>query len=191
MADGIDFVAAMNSVYLLEHPEIALKARARRLADLRARTVLVMAIKPKYAKAIYEGRKNWEFRKAPPPLFRSLLVYESAPVSMITGEIIFTESVTGIPMAVMDIVRTNKCYTRNRPGISLADLAAYAGKKLVTALRVWRVKRFDAPVKLNARPPQNWGRFLLPPAEPGRVLQDAASSASTATPTPESEVSNG
>lgn len=190
MADSIGFVAAMNSVYLLEHPEIARKARARRLADLRARTVLVMAIKPRYAKAIYDGRKNWEFRKAPPPLFREMYVYESAPVSMITGTIVFSESVTGIPMAVMDIVRTNKSYTRNRPGISLEDLEAYAGKKLVTALRVFRVKRFDAPVKLNARPPQNWGRFLLPPAEPGRVLPDAAPSASTLTPTPESEAPN-
>ena len=78
---GIDFVAAMNSVYLLAHPEIARKARARRRADRRARTVLVLAIKPKYAKAIYEGRKHWEFRKSPPPIFREMYVYESAPVS--------------------------------------------------------------------------------------------------------------
>ena len=163
MLDGADFVAALNSVYLLEHPEIWKAARRRKRAELRSRTVIVLAIKPKYAKAIYEGRKNWEFRKAPPPLFRGMYVYESAPVSMITGKIIFSESITGVPMAVMEIVRTNKCFARNYPGISMADLEAYAGKKLVTALRVYKAERFDAPVKFNPRPPQNWGRFILPP----------------------------
>lgn len=172
MADGFDFVAAMNSAYLLKHPEIRKAALRRRRAELRSRTVLVLAIKPKYAKAIYEGRKNWEFRKAPPPLFREMYVYESAPVSMITGTIVFSESVTGIPMAVMDIVRTNKCVTRNYPGISMADLEAYAGKKTVTALRVLEATRFDSPVKFNPRPPQNWGRFFLPPkpAAEGEVV---------------------
>ena len=163
MLDGADFVAAFNSVYMLEHPEIWKAARRRKRAELRSRTVIVLAIKPKYAKAIYEGRKNWEFRKAPPPLFREMYVYESAPVSMITGTIIFSETVTGIPLAVWDIVRTNNCYTRNLTGISFPDLGAYAGKKLVTALRVYKAKRFDAPVKFNPRPPQNWGRFILPP----------------------------
>jgi len=173
MLEGSDFVSAMNSVYLLAHPEIQQAALRRRRAELRSRTVIVLAIKPRYAKAIYEGRKNWEFRKAPPPLFREIFVYESAPVSMITGTIMFSESVTGIPMAVMDIVRTNKSFTRNYPGISMADLEAYAGKKLVTALIVYKAERFDTPVKLNPRPPQNWGRFILPPK-----------------PTAESEVSN-
>ena len=165
MNDGIDFVAAMNSVYLLGHPEIAHAALIRQRADRRARTVLVLAIKPKYAKAIYEGRKNWEFRKSPPPLFREMYVYESAPVSALTGTITFSESVTGIPMAVWDIVKTNKCFTRNLTGISLEALEAYTGKRTVTALRVLDSKRFDKPVKFGPRPPQNWGRYLLPRTE--------------------------
>lgn len=32
---------------------------------------VIMAIKPRFAELIYEGRKVWEFRKAPPPLQRS------------------------------------------------------------------------------------------------------------------------
>ena len=160
--DGIDFAAAMNSVYLLAHPEVARKFRARLRADRRARTVLVLAIKPKYAKAIYEGRKNWEFRKSPPPLFREMYVYESAPVSAVTGTVWFSESVTGIPLAVWDIVKTNKCYTRNITGISFPDLEAYTGKHIVTALRVLDFNRFDKPVKFGPRPPQNWGKYLLP-----------------------------
>lgn len=124
-------------------------------------TVIVLAIKPKYAKAIYEGRKNWEFRKAPPPLFKEMFVYESAPVSAITGTIAFSESVTGIPLAVMEIVRTNKCFTKNLPGITMDTLHEYAGKRLVTALRVIEAKRLDTPVVFKGRPPQNWGRFQL------------------------------
>ena len=36
---------------------------------------VIMAIKPRFAKLIYEGRKVWEFRKTPPPLMRLVLVY--------------------------------------------------------------------------------------------------------------------
>jgi len=161
MDDPSALVAAMNSVYMLEHPEMFTKLLSARRAARRKSTVVVLAIKPKYAKAIYEGRKNWEFRKAPPPLFREMYVYESAPVSAITGTIMFSDSVTGIPMAVMDIVRTNRCYTRNLPGITMDDLQAYAGKRLVTALRVYEAERFDKPVEFKPRPPQNWGRFLV------------------------------
>ena len=157
-------VAAMNAVYLLEHPEMFGKLLSARRAARRGATVIVMAIKPKYAKAIYEGRKNWEFRKAPPPLFREMYVYESAPVSAVTGTITFSESVTGIPMAVWNIVKTNKCFARNLPGISFEVLQAYTGKRTVTALRVMDSKRFDEPVKFSARPPLNWGRYIIPRA---------------------------
>ncbi len=170
----LDFVAAMNSMYMLAHPEIARKALSRRRADRRARTVLVLAIKPKYAKAIYEGRKNWEFRKSPPPLFREMYVYESAPVSAVTGTIAFSESVTGVPLAVWDIVKTNKCFTSNLTGISFPDLEAYTGKRTVTALRVYEPKRFDKPVKFGPRPPQNWGKYLIP--------RDVAASAESEAP---------
>ena len=162
MIDSSSFVAAMNAGYLLCHPEIARKARANRRAEMRARSVIVLALKPKYAKAIYDGKKNWEFRKAPPPTFREMYVYESAPVSAITGTITFSESVTGIPIAVWDIVKTNKCFTRNLTGLSLEAIEAYVGKHVVTALRVMEAKRFENPVKIKARPQQNWGRYYLP-----------------------------
>ena len=159
-------VSAFNTVFLATHPEIRRKIERK----IRPSKVIVMAIKPKYAKAIYEYRKNWEFRKAPPPLFRWLYVYESAPVSAVTGRIIFSESVTGIPMAVLDIIKTNKAYTKNLPGISLLDLEDYAGKKLVTALRVYKVERFEKPIPITAKPPQNWGRFAYTTAP--KEMQD-------------------
>lgn len=144
-----------NFAFLEAHPEIKRKI----MRKSRLPKVIVMALKPKYARAIYEGRKNWEFRKAPPPLFHYIYIYESAPVSAVTGKVIFSESVTGIPLVVWDIVKTNKCYTKNLAGISLPDLEAYAGKKLVTALRVYKFKRLDKPIPLEAKAPQNWGRY--------------------------------
>ena len=155
-------VDAFNYAFLDSHPDIKRKI----MRKIRRPKVIVMALKPKYAKAIYEGRKNWEFRKAPPPLFHYIYIYESAPVSAITGKVIFSESVTGVPLAVWDIVKTNKCYTKNLPGISLADFETYTGKKLVTALRVYRIERFDKPIPFEGKAPQNWGRYAYV-ANPG------------------------
>lgn len=122
-------------------------------------TAIVMAIKPKYAKAIYEGRKNWEFRKNPPPLFKTIYLYESAPVSAITGAVVFGEAVTGLPMAVWEIVKTNRCFSKNLPGVTLRELEEYAGEKLVTALRVTDTAQFK--IHFDGKPPLNWGRYKL------------------------------
>lgn len=148
-------INAINAAYLLRHPDFA-RSLPRKV---RAPKVVVMSIKPKYAKAIYEGRKQWEFRKAPPPLYQRIYIYESAPVSKVTGWLYFSESVTGIPVAVWDIVKDNRCFTKNLTGISLPELQAYAGKKLVTALRVFEPTRCEHPIAFDAKPPQNWGRF--------------------------------
>lgn len=145
-----------NLAFLEAHPEIKSKIMRK---TIRRPKVIVMALKPKYARAIYEGRKNWEFRKAPPPLFHDIYIYESAPVSAVTGKVMFSESITGVPIVVMDIVKTNKCYMRNLAGISLPDLENYAGKKLVTALRVHWLERFDKPIPFEGKAPQNWGRY--------------------------------
>ena len=126
---------------------------------LQRPTVIVMAIKPKYAKAIYEGRKTWEFRKAPPPLYTRIYLYESAPVSAITGWVYFCESITGIPRAVWDMAKYARSFGRNLPGITEAELEKYTGKGLVTALHVLEATRSDKPIQFDAKPPQNWGRF--------------------------------
>ncbi len=161
---------AYNQVFLMTHPDIARKLK-RQIS--RRPKVIVMALKPKYAKAIYEWRKNWEFRKAPPPLYKWIYIYESAPVSAVTGKVMFSESVTGIPIAVMDIVRKTKTYTTNYVGISLLDLEGYAGMNLVTALRVYKAERFDKPIPFNAKPPQNWGRFAYVPKQDATEKSDS------------------
>ena len=129
---------------------------------MKARKVIVLAIKPEYAKKIYEGKKYWEFRKKAPPLYEEMFIYESAPVSAITGAISFRTAITGTWLDVWEFVVTNKrFFTWALPGISLDELQDYAKEKPVTALRVWEVKKFSSPVPFSARPPQNWGRYML------------------------------
>ena len=120
--------------------------------------IVIMAIKPKYAKAIYSGDKCWEFRKAPPPLYRLVFIYESAPVSAITGTCVFTASVSGLPYDVLNLLR-KVSQGAPRIGISESELAAYAAGRSVTALYVDQATPLDAPVHLAAHPPQNWCRL--------------------------------
>lgn len=118
---------------------------------------IIMAIKPRYAKMIYEGRKVWEFRKVPPPLMRLVFVYESEPVSAITGTLMFRSKVEGIPDAVWETVSSSKVLAFNGTGIGYDDLREYVGHSpTVAALRVCAVERFDTPVKVSFRPPLNW-----------------------------------
>lgn len=121
--------------------------------------IIVLSIKPKYARAIYEGRKNWEFRKVPPPLFRVVFLYESVPVQAITGTCVFVASVSGLPETVYDTIKRVPSEAVNKPGITLAELKEYAGGKPVTALRAIQVMKMEVPVPLRARPPQNWCRI--------------------------------
>ena len=151
-------VNTMNQVLLAANPEI--RKSLKKAYDESHPKVIVMSLRPKYAKAIYEGRKNWEFRKTPPPLFKTIYIYESAPVSKITGKIIFTNEIRGLPSSVYEIAKSNRLFLRNLPGISYSKLEEYAGSlNLVSALRVYRAERLDHTINFSAKPPQNWGTF--------------------------------
>ena len=151
-------INTMNQAFLAANPEI--RKNLKKTYDKSHPKVIVMSLKPKYAKAIYEGRKNWEFRKTPPPLFKTIYIYESAPVSKITGTVLFSEEIRGVPLSVYEIVKTNKCFTRNLAGITAFELEEYTGPlSLVSALRVCRAERLEHPITFSAKPPQNWGTF--------------------------------
>ena len=155
----LDPAELINAAFLARHPGIRRKIFAQN-------RVIVMALKPRYAKAIYDGKKNWEFRKVPPPLFRTIYIYESAPVSAITGTVIFSESVTGVPIAVYETAKRCKFDDKFRPGVTLEELERYTGKKLLTGLHVYRSKRLDLRPVFDAKPPQNWGHFVVRSASP-------------------------
>ena len=155
-----------NAIYLATHPWLAAKIGAEYKRNVRKefnRThgkIVVMAIKPKYARMIYDGKKFWEFRKAPPPLMTEILIYESAPVSAITGSLIFSSKIEGWAYDVIEMVKKNKAFTSNLCGIGIDELIAYAGEgKKLAALRVFDPRRLDKPIPLKVKPPQNWGTF--------------------------------
>lgn len=125
--------------------------------------IYIMSIKPKYAKAIYEGKKNWEFRKVPPPIGERIYIYESEPVSAVTGIVIFSLKIEGLFASVYTAIAGCKQYCSNKPGISVKELEEYAGGKTVSALRVIDAVKFDRPVPLKFKPPMNWGRYFLRP----------------------------
>ena len=177
-------VEEMNAMILAA--DAGMRRRLRSKYRAAHPTVIVMSIKPKYAKAIYEGRKNWEFRKAPPPIYKEIYIYESAPVSKITGRVVFCASVTGTWIDVWEMVKTNKCFTRNLPGIRYEELEDYAGKHDVTALRVFQAERLDHEVTFGAKPPQNWGRF----AATYRERQQAYNNKAADPLTPEEELAD-
>ena len=125
--------------------------------------VIVLAIKPKYAEKIYSGKKRWEFRKVPPPVPSWVLLYESAPVSKITGMVYLATKVQGLPELVWDMVGTKKT-VGGSAGITDETYRDYVGKaKSVAACMTFNAERFDTPLEFQAgsHPPQNWGRYLI------------------------------
>ena len=151
-------INTMNQAFLAANSEI--RKNLKKEYDKSHPKVIVMSLKPKYAKAIYEGRKNWEFRKTPPPSYKGIYIYETAPVSKVTGVVVFGMEIRGIAVDVYDMVKNNKVFTRNLPGISFVELKEYAKNNLVSALRVEEAQRLDRPIEFAAKKvPQNWGSF--------------------------------
>lgn len=130
--------------------------------------VLVMSIKPEYAQAIYSGVKIFEFRKkAPTNMDAIYLVYESAPVSKITGSVIFSLSFTAragdMVKLIMRVMKVRKYVAVKMMGISEKELIAYAGGKYsyITALMISSPFRSSYYEAYKIRPPQNWGRIVI------------------------------
>ena len=126
--------------------------------------VLIMSIKPKYADMIYSKTKIFEFRKAPPTnLKASYLVYESAPVSALTGIIEFSLSFTArahvMVSFICDLFKVKKTRAIEMMGITEKELIEYAGgpNNYVTALMISGASRHPDLSRFKVRPPQNWG----------------------------------
>lgn len=126
---------------------------------MSVKKMYVMAIRPKYAEAIYGGRKLWEFRKVPPPVGQAILIYESAPVSRITGYVAFDCGITAMGAdGILGMVNASHFQDKKLTGIGKADLEKYVGGyKKVTALHVALAEKYDKPIDLRRElVPQNW-----------------------------------
>ncbi len=124
----------------------------------------VISIKPEYAEKIYTGQKIFEFRKVPPRDLRaSYMVYESAPVSKMTGFIDFGASFTMPAWRVVGFVKRllncSKATAITAMGLSEKELIEYAGgpDSFVTALLIKSALKSHRLLDIKIKPPQNWG----------------------------------
>ena len=125
--------------------------------------IYLMAIKPKYAEMIYAGDKRFELRKMPPPCNTWIYLYESAPVSAVTGKVYIGMQIKGDSAIAWNFVKTQR-YCRNELGVTEKQYKDYVGKSYhCSASMLFFAERFDKPWPLpqGVRPPQNWGRYYV------------------------------
>jgi predicted transcriptional regulator len=116
-----------------------------------------LSIKPRFAQAILDGRKKFEFRRT---LFRDpgverVVIYASSPTQRVIGEFSIA-AVHSLPPE--ELWRR----TREHAGIDRSYFKAYfAGRDVGHALEVGSCMRYVEPIELEAafgfnRPPQSF-----------------------------------
>lgn len=130
--------------------------------------VMVISVKPEYAAKIYAGEKKFEFRRVPPRnLKRTYVIYESAPVSRMTGTVVFCLSVSAPASFMADAISALMCVPRSAAirmmGISEGELIEYAGGRdsFVIGLLIAHAEREGKLARYKIRPPQNWGTIKI------------------------------
>lgn len=106
--------------------------------------IVLLSIKPKFVEGIFAGSKRFEFRKA---LFRQpvthVIVYASAPISMIVGEFEIDE-------LMHDDLELLWQKTKEHAGITEDYFYSYFGEKdKGFAIKVKNAHRFKQPVELK------------------------------------------
>ena len=104
---------------------------------------LLLSINPEHVENILRGTKKFEFRKVGSrrPVSR-IVIYSTAPVSMIVGEVEVTGTVGGSPEEVWQ-------QTAEFSGISKEFFDSYyAGKEKAIAYRLGEVRKYESPKRL-------------------------------------------
>lgn len=120
-------------------------------------TNVLLSIKPEFAKAIFDGVKKFEFRKA---IFKNrnvdkVYVYASAPVSQVIGYFTIDKILESHPEDLWE-------ETKHSSGIKKNYYDEYfEGRERAYAIRVHQTQLFETPVTLQERfkishPPQSF-----------------------------------
>lgn len=130
---------------------------------------VLLSVKPRFANAILNGEKSFEFRRA---LFRNrdvrrVVIYASSPVQRVIGEFLIDDILTMGPAELWKV-------TCSGSGIEKEYFDEYfAGRDTAHALKVSHPRRYLEPMELGSavgidRPPQSFcyisGRELAFPA---------------------------
>lgn len=121
---------------------------------------VVFALRPEFAQMTYEGKKKYEFRRAATRVATgaTALIYEVAPVHLITGAFRIGDVCCGSPQ---DIAALEPDET-----LRLRITEYLAGARVAAALEILTPVRFRTPVPITAvphlrAPPQSYV-FLRP-----------------------------
>lgn len=117
--------------------------------------LILIALRPSFAVAIYNRSKLFEFRRVRAKIQPNdrILVYESAPISQVTGEFNAGKVIYGKSSQILNL----------EPNLdSRAAAAQYlTGAQLCTAIEVVDPIRWEQPIRLSnlypdLRPPQSY-----------------------------------
>lgn len=108
---------------------------------MAVRNVILLSIKPRWAEKIYAGEKKVELRKTMIHRWTSpVLLYESHPVSMVTGMMCFSQRRQ---------VRADDRLVCSDACLSIEDMADYSKGRVLYAYDIAEARRFDEPRTLD------------------------------------------
>lgn len=118
---------------------------------------VLLSIKPEYAEKIFNGEKQFEFRKAifSDPDVDTVVVYATMPVGKVIGEFKIAEVHSGAPADIW-------LKTEMKSGISRKFFSEYFfGRKRAYAIEVGETKIFEVPKTVleilgRSTPPQSF-----------------------------------
>lgn len=107
-------------------------------------STMLLSIKPRYAKVILEGKKQYEFRKSKPKDgVNRIIFYASSPQKQVVGEAMIETILIGTPKEIWEIAKTAAGITKK------FYFAYYAGKDTAVAYKLKNVVIYDTPKKLS------------------------------------------
>lgn len=107
-------------------------------------STMLLSIKPKYAKVILEGKKQYEFRKSKPKEgINRIIFYASSPQKQVVGEAAIDQILEGTPGEIWEIAKMAAGITKK------FYFSYYAGKDKAVAYKLKDVMIYDTPKSLS------------------------------------------
>lgn len=107
-------------------------------------STMLLSIKPKYAKVILEGKKQYEFRKSKPKDgVKRIIFYASSPQKEVVGEAKIDTILEGTPKEIWEIAKTAAGITKE------FYFSYYAGKDKAIAYKLKDIIIYENPKELS------------------------------------------
>ncbi|WP_296021756.1 hypothetical protein [uncultured Treponema sp.] len=115
----------------------------------------LFSIKPKYVKEIFSGRKKFELRRLPcKKEIAKIIIYETAPISLVVGEVEVVNVIKETPENLWKIVKDASCLSYQEFSIYFKNHDFAYAYELKNPVRYGKSKKLsDYRMKV---PPQNF-----------------------------------